>query len=265
MTQVTGALTDKELAERSAAIFAKKPSKHVSEQYGFIPTAQLVKGFRDANFVPVAAGGQRSYKGGQNHLFGRHMIRFQSATMKKQQVGEVIPQVVLYNSHNGRTLYRLMAGLYRLVCANGLIVANASFGDVSIRHNADALTQVVEASLKVLKSAQESIKLVDRMRSVKLDQKQALRYATEALVLRYPEEAPIKPEVLLLAHRKEDDKPDLWHTFNRVQENLVRGGMEGTAASGRRLTVRALTNIRRDVQVNYDLWGLTSRFLEKLA
>jgi hypothetical protein len=255
-------LTTEQLRDASAAIFAKRPSKRVSERYGFVSTADIVKTMHAAGFAPFAARGQRSYKGGDNHLYGRHMVVFQPAS-GRALLGEVVPTVTVYNSHNGRTLYRLIAGLFRLVCSNGLMVAYRNFGSVEVRHNAGALDEIGKASQTVLAQARESIDTVQQMQRFKLDDKDQLTYARAALKLRYADAAPIKPEALLEVKRPEDEGRDLWHVFNRVQEHLMRGGLQGQASTGRRLTLRPITNIRREVTVNMDLWDMTMTYMTK--
>lgn len=258
-------LTNEQLRNKSAAIFARKPSKRVSDKYGFIPTVDMVKAMREAGFVPMQAAGQRSYKGGENNVYGRHMIRFAPAGRTSAiQVGDCIPNVVLYNSHNGRTLYRLIAGLYKLACANGLMVAYRDFGSIEVKHSKNVLQELTEASAKVIEAARDSTRVVGQMRHMHLSDKEQHDYAYKALRLRYSEgAAPIKADQLLTVRRDEDKGDNLWHVFNRVQENIVRGGQEGKATTGRRLTLRPITNIRRDVAINLDLWGMTMRWMEQ--
>jgi len=255
-------LTNDDLRSASAAIFAKRPSKRVSERYGFIPTADIVKTMHAAGFAPTAAKGQRSYKGGDNNLYGRHMVVFQPQS-GRALLGEVVPTVTVYNSHNGRTLYRLIAGLFRLVCSNGLMVAYKNFGSVEVRHNAGALEEIGKASTQVLAQARDSIVVVQQMQRISLGDKHQLEYARHALKLRYSDAAPIKPEALLEVKRPQDEGRDLWHVFNRVQENIMRGGMQGAASTGRRLTLRPITNIRREVAVNMDLWDMTMNYMAR--
>lgn len=268
-TQTAVALTNAEIAAKAPATFAKKPSKRVSERYGFIPTTQIVEALRAAGFVPVSAVAQRSYKGSDNDKFGRHTLRFRLANgnMSKPQVGDVIPEVIVSGSHNGRTRFVLRAGLYRLVCANGMTVATSNFGEINVRHSPGVLETVTKAASTVIKDAVASLKVVSAMQSVKLDDKTATQFAKKALGIRYraskEETAPVQPEAILAVRRKEDEGMDLWRVFNRCQEALTKGGMDGVAASGRRVHVRQLTSTGRDAQVNYDLWQLALDHLKK--
>jgi hypothetical protein len=54
---------------------------------------------------------------------------------------------------------------------------------------------------------------------------------------------------------------DLWSVLNKVQENLMQGGLVRLAASGRRTRTRRITAIREDVRINSRLWDLAEEVL----
>ena len=54
----------------------------------------------------------------------------------------------------------------------------------------------------------------------------------------------------------EDRKSDLWSIFNRVQENLVKGGLTGRTANGRRQRTRPVQGIDQNLRLNRALWML---------
>ena len=67
----------------------------------------------------------------------------------------------------------------------------------------------------------------------------------------------------LTARRAADTGADLWSTFNRVQENTIRGGLQAWGRDGnnrpRRITSREVTGIDQDVKLNRALWMLGER------
>jgi hypothetical protein len=67
---------------------------------------------------------------------------------------------------------------------------------------------------------------------------------------------PITESQLLAVRRFEDRRDDLWTTFNRVQENLTKGGLHGRSRSGRAMSTRAVTGIDQNVKLNRALWVL---------
>jgi hypothetical protein len=81
---------------------------------------------------------------------------------------------------------------------------------------------------------------------------------TSPRALRYDEDtpAPITESQVLRPRRIDDDRCDLWATFNRVQENLIDGGLRTRAINGRRLTTRPVQGIDQNLRLNRALWRL---------
>ncbi len=61
--------------------------------------------------------------------------------------------------------------------------------------------------------------------------------------------------------KRSDEGTDLWTTLNRVQENLIRGGVSDFHRDrrGKLRSVRALRGIDSKVGLNKGLWGLAER------
>jgi len=96
-----------------------------------------------------------------------------------------------------------------------------------------------------------------------LEVRESLGLAQHALAMRYGTlaAAPIDADTLLKARRTEDEGTDLWTTVNRVQENLIRGGVSDSHRDrrGRLRSVRALRGIDSKVGLNKGLWSLAER------
>ena len=43
---------------------------------------------------------------------------------KKNPIDTVYPQILLTNSHDGKNAFTFTAGLFRLICENGLVIAD---------------------------------------------------------------------------------------------------------------------------------------------
>nr|WP_260499511.1 DUF945 domain-containing protein [Aquabacterium sp. J223] len=64
-------------------------------------------------------------------------------------------------------------------------------------------------------------------------------------------------EQLIEARRRpEDIGRSLWTTFQRAQENAIRGGQLGHSPQGRRLQTRPVGSTDRGVSLNRALWTL---------
>src|ERR1700730_14080169 len=156
----TVAISDEELQCLAPSIFASQPIEGVSNRYSFLPTSSILKGMRENGWVPVRAE-QQSVRTEARRGFQKHLIRFARAeyleTWKKNQVR---PEVVLLNSHDKSSAYQLHCGLFRLVCSNGLVVADATFQRISIKHSGFNPDSVIEASFKVLRAVPDIMKKV---------------------------------------------------------------------------------------------------------
>ena len=68
---------------------------------------------------------------------------------------------------------------------------------------------------------------------------------------------------MLTVRRAGDAGADLWTTFNRVQENTIRGGLSAWGRDAhnrrRRVTTREVNGIDQDVKLNRALWLLGER------
>jgi len=84
-------------------------------------------------------------------------------------------------------------------------------------------------------------------------------FARAALTFKYDDPdkpAPVTEAQILTPRRTDDDRRDLWSVFNRTQENLVKGGLNGRTASGRRQSTRPVQGIDQNLRLNRALWLL---------
>lgn len=131
--------------------------------------------------------------------------------------------------------------------------------DIRIPHKGDVIGQVIDGAYAVREGFQLVREHRDAMRAVTLSPGEAQVFAQAALSLKYESlaaRAPITPAQLLAPRRHEDDRPDLWSAYNRVQENLTQGGLQGRSATGRRHSTRPIHGIAQNVHINRALWML---------
>ena len=255
------ALEDSTLRIQAPSIFALGPMAGVSDRYTFVPTARIVDGLREQNWMPVEVEEQRIRKEARRG-FQKHMLRFrraeQMATLDEWNV-----ELVLLNSHDRGCAYQLHAGIYRRICSNGLVVSEGGFEAIRFRHSKLETDEVVRASFRLLEFVPKVGEMVNRFRERLLNANESLDLARHAVLLRYPslDASPVEPETLLKARRDEDVSLDLWTALNRVQENLIRGGVSDYRRDrrGRLRSVRALTGIDSKVGLNKGLWGLAEQ------
>ena len=257
-------MTEGQLRAATPSVFAEQAWSKTSEKYTFIPTIEVVRALSEVGMTVASARQARSRTVGKAG-FTRHMLRFRNFD-QTPQVGDTHSEVVLINSHDGSSGYKLMGGRFRLVCTNGMVIPDKGPGSIEpikARHQGDILDQVLEGTGDLIRKMVEIDSLILRMMATDLDFWESHRFAQQALALRFGlvKAAPIKPEALLASRRAEDDGHSVWHVLNRVQENLIRGGQSGRRENGRRFTVREITGIDGDVQLNQALWSNAARLV----
>ena len=252
----TAILTRDDLRVSAPSIFADRPWHDMSHRYRLVPTIEVVDILAERGYFPVRAHQSNSRIPGKAD-FTRHLIRFRhSGSLQPLAFVQETPELVLTNSHDGTSAYRFMAGIFRLVCENGLIVQSADFGSISVRHagGADFRSRIVEATCRVAEESPRTSETIGARKQVDLTTPQRLAFASGAWELK--PNPSIKPSHLLIPRRMEDDRPDLWHTLNRVQENLIRGDLRAVNAGGRRIRTRPIRSVDADIRINRGLWSL---------
>ena len=258
----TVAISDEELRRVVPSIFASQPIEGVSDRYSFLPTSSILQGMRENGWVPVRAE-EQSVRTEARRGFQKHLIRFaRTEHVQTWEKNQVRPEVVLLNSHDKSSAYQLHCGLFRLVCLNGMVVADATFERISIKHSGFNPDSVIEASFKVLGAVPDIMNKVQLFQDRILTDAERLALATGAATYRWEDlaKAPINPSMLLNPRRYGDEAKDLWTTFNTVQENIIRGGQRDYSRrrpDGRRMPKsRAINGIDEDMKLNKALWQM---------
>lgn len=259
-------LSNDDLARAIPSIFATEAHESRSARFVPVPTITVLDALRAEGFRPFFAAQARTRVPGKAE-FTKHVVRMRHASHVNER-GESF-EVILANANDGTAAYNLMPGFFRFVCLNGLITGD-KFESVKVRHSGNAVDQVIEGTYRVLDSACDVQEQVDSFRALTLNRDEQVAFADAARLIRWEPETdaetgeekpcPVTAQALLSARRNEDRASDLWTTFNRVQENVIRGGVAGMGTrNGRTIQARtrAVTGIDQDTALNKALWTLT--------
>lgn len=261
-------LTTDNLRMKAPSIFTMDSAASTSDRYCHIPTFDIVQGLSKEGFVPVWAC-QSNARLQHKKLFTKHMLRFRHVDAKANSRG-LFPELVLINSHDGLSSYRLMAGIFRMVCSNGLI-AGDTHEELRIKHQGDIIGNVIEGTYSIMDSSKQLIEHADAMSEIVLDQREKEIFASAAHAIRFESEdltgQAVKADQLLRVRRHEESgKSDLFTTFNVVQENIIKGGRGGwtRGVTGRptHKTMREVKSIDQNTALNRALWTLTEKMAE---
>jgi hypothetical protein len=238
------------------SVFATSASPKLSEKYVFVPTEQIVEyfdreGWEISNVAQTGKG-----------IHATHQIKFRNGQLPA--VGDTLVEAIVRNSHNGMTTFSVSAGLHRLVCSNGLTVPTSVADKFNVRHSGfelDDVKRLMDSFSKKLPLIQGS---VGRMMERELNMDEKIEYVQKSAKIRWAEGSiPTDSQLvnLLTPNRVEDDKNDLWTTFNVVQEKFVRGGFDYRTKTGRKSKLRDLKSIMAVNSINTKLWELAEEMI----
>lgn len=247
-------LSDEQIRTVAPSIFADAPHESRSQRYAYIPTATVLTELRKEGFQPFMVT-QTRVRDEDRRDFTKHMVRLRhAAQINAAEANEII----LLNSHDGTSSYQLLAGMFRFVCKNGLVCGD-TVADVRVPHKGDVTGQVIEGAYEVLHGFDHAHASRESMQAITLDAGESEVFARAALALKYDDPdkpAPITETQILMPRRVDDRRPDLWSVFNRTQENLIKGGLDGRTVNGRRQSTRAVQGIDQNLRLNRALWLL---------
>lgn len=247
--------------ELAPAIFATEPASYINlNRYKFTPTTDIISNM-DALGWKLTNAKQSKTKVALRQNYGVHITEFQHPDLFiKDATGgiEARPTVVLLNSHDGSRPINFEMGLFRLVCSNGLMVKDKDFGGFKERHTKYTLAEVQNMINDKMLGLNDTVTKINNWTGIEMSAKDRRAFAIEALALRIGEDRQAEDyEIMeILAPRREADAPNtLWHTFNRVQENIIRGGYQMNNR-----TARPITNPIQDMVLNQGLWTLADAY-----
>lgn len=260
-------LTIDTLYRNAPSVFTQGKSEHTSDKYQPISTLKIVEKLMEEGFMPTAAR-QNNSRLESKRAYTKHSIRFRHVDTMPS-AANLFPELVLINSHDGLSSYRLYAGLYRLVCSNGL-VAGKEYDDVKVRHQGDVVGNVIEGTYSIINTARNLVDVSDKMASIKLEKSEQLLFAEAAHNLRFENSEiglSVEPKKLLLPRRNSDvNRDDLFTVFNIVQENIIKGGIRGYGHDKhgytRRVRTQGIKSIDQDTTLNRALWTLTEKMMQ---
>lgn len=267
MLQTADIKTNSISLENFASINSQTPAETVSRKYSFVPTTEIINALQLRNWNPVKATQVKTRKA-EHEGFQKHMIRFRNPDIEPiTGKDNIFPEIVLVNSHNGLSSFNLMAGLFRLICTNGLIVADSLLDTMKIKHIGYTRDTIFNAIEYLTDRIPDVSKAINTYQEIELTPDEKGIFATSALHLKYEEEVIDKHTFdinrLLQPKRENDKPPTLWNTYNTIQEKFIKGdNFKVNEKTSRYIKARGIKSIDETVKLNKALWSLTQRMAE---
>ena len=266
-------ITKDQIREIAPLVFADAPTNpDLSKKYLFVNTETIIDDLNKLGWLPVQAA-QRKSRGG-NTIFSKHMIAFQNPDIKisSEDGDEAYPRILLTNSHDGMQAFKFSVGIFRMVCSNGLVVADEQFSDFKIKHKGYTFGELRKVVKTAVADLPNKVQIMNDMKNRILTQEEKNKLALDAMLIR----ANITPgsekakkfnyddetiEDILDPKRKEDKGDDLWRVFNVVQEKITQGEFSAALKGAKVRKVRKIKSFEKDIKVNQELFKLATSII----
>ena len=257
-------LTKANIMSMAPSVFAESPSNEVSKHYTHIPTERVIDDMEVLGWKPIEAkqvkARTKHTKGFQKHLL---VFRNDDVVINGEDGDTVFPQIMLTNSHDGKNSFQFQAGLYRLICSNGLVIADEQFESVKMRHMGYSFEDLQDMIKEMVGKLPLTVESMNKMKAIEMAEEQILAFAKDALNTRFTKKEMNRIEVdlkeLVAPVRKEDKGSDLWSVFNVVQEKLIEGDFQ-YRAGGKVRQARVIKNFKQDMKINKKLFNVALEY-----
>ena len=255
-------LTLEQVKEKAKSVFAEKGSSDTSTKYSHIPTYKIIEDMSKLGWGVVDAKEVRARK---NAGYQKHLVVFRNndIVIDGADGDTVFPQILLTNSSDGKNAFTFRAGLFRLVCENGLVISTQDFADLKIRHFGYDFEELQKTITSMVEKLPLTVESMNKFKQTKLTEAQIEDFAKKALEARFSEDEVKRITIdfneFTKATRDEDAGNDLWSVFNRIQEKVINGDFNyGYSTKTRK--ARKIKNFNQDITLNSKLYELATEY-----
>lgn len=248
-----------EIKNRAKSIFTTQGAPGTSEKYAHISTEKIIDDMELLGWGVVDAKEVKARKA-DTMGFQKHLVVFRNNDIQitSEDGDTIFPQILLTNSHDGKNAFTFTAGLFRMVCENGLVISTQEFENMKIRHYGYSFEELQSTIKSMVEKLPLTVESLNRFRAIELSQEQCLDFAQKAVAARFDNEIDniqIDLQDLLTPTRPEDKGTDLWSVYNVIQEKLVHG-MFNYKYGVKVRKARKIKNFKQDIVLNEKLYDL---------
>jgi hypothetical protein len=253
-------LSREEIEAIAPSVYALQPASHVSEDYHFVNTGEVLDILGREGWQPFQAK-QQKVRNPDKREGTKHMVSLRNSRIDVtgMDIGGLLPTFTIVNSHDWSSRFKVMVGMFRLICSNGMMISSGVVQGFNIRH--DHITEDIEIVMARFSSnATKILEMARNWDNIQLDEYAIQQFSLQAAKIRFGEDSDnleSKARALNTARRSQDAGNTLWRIFNRIQENSIKGGVK---FQGMKRRIRSLSNIDAEVDVNNDLFNLAATF-----
>jgi hypothetical protein len=205
--------------------------------YGFTSTRDILTVFQDNGWNVVSSQAAR-VKDPLNAGYQKHLIKLENPAFQSIEGlstnNSSKPQLVLLNSHDGTSSLQILWGLLRIACLNGVISGTAlsSFRLVHSKRVTERLPETLDNVVAAFPRFVEQVSTLQNRSFTPAALSELTRRVYDARLANVGKVIAIDyrlPEV----RRVQDTALDAFTVFNRLQEIVMRGGINYRAERNR--------------------------------
>lgn len=262
------ALSTERIQQLAPAAFSTTKADRLTDRYVSLNTSDIIPVMQDYGYTPVQAAQKRSRKNDPAH--SAHMLAFAKTWDIDFGTGDIRPEIILYNSHDGTGSVKLFAGCFRFICSNGIVAGD---GFQSRIYHSKALNGFEEMLRNTVATLPTMMERLERLRTVQLNPVKALLMAQRGVATRWDMldeiDNPTKGVYatiqtagdVLKVSRYEDMPMDAFTVFNRIQEGVIRGyafvkSLSDKHPNGVMRKARAVNSVKENIRINSELWNI---------
>ena len=259
-----GYLTKEQIKSSTPLVFVETPTNpDVSDKYLFVNTETIIDDLDKLGWLPVQAAQRKSIKK-EGTIFSKHMVAFQNPNIKitSQDGDDAYPRILLTNSHDGMQAFKFSVGIFRLVCSNGLVVADEQFSEFKIKHKGYTFGELRNVVKQAVEDLPNKVQVMNDMKNRILTEDEKRKMALDAMLIRagvkelqYDEDTITD---ILDPKRDADKGDDLWRVFNVIQEKITQGDFHAALTGAKVRKVRKIKSFEKDMKVNKELFKLAT-------
>lgn len=232
----------------------RHPTK-TTEKYSVVATKHLMDLFSKSGFT-YEIGKKRNVKiTSDNFGYERHSVNFLHPDLKfgdSELNLKSKPRITLVNAFDGTTRLDLKAGIFELICSNGLYIGKV-FQQYNHKHINLTTTDIEDMLHRwIAMYKNEVTPMIGAMRNLKVTPDQELELAKLIVAARMDsvKYVDFEYDVALKAHRPEEADANLYNVMNRIQENIG-------------LNFRPVENIAKYTYESVEKDGITKKLKKK--
>lgn len=220
-------LQENEVVPRLTSCFYNtERSIDTSETYQVANTFEVVDYFRQNGFY-ISGYSEAGVRAEKNRGKTRHVVRLR----RIGDEGKYLPEIVITNSHNKYSALKINIGIYRIACANGLMLGDTFFSERIIHTGREFNTNMLGLLQVIDEKFKESIAVINKMETTYLLPREQERFLLNVIPIRFKSKFDIimTPDDIkrnLTPKRVEDMEPTLWNLLNIIQEKGIHGELK---------------------------------------